>query len=592
LLRGLFRTKSLDDILAVAGGPQFSLKRTLGAFNVTLLGIGAIIGAGIFATVGTAAAGDAQRPGAGPSLMLSFVITAVVCGFTALCYAEFASMVPISGSAYTYSYSTLGELVAWIIGWDLIIEYAVGNIAVAISWANYFRTLMGNLGVRIPAWLATDYRTAIHLRDANPAGFAEQFGGAPHLFGYPIIFNLLALGIVALITVVLVWGIKESAEFNAGMVLIKIAVLLFFIGISLYYVSPKQMTANWHPFQPNGWHGTFTGAALVFFAYIGFDAVSTVAEECKNPARDLPIGIIASLIVCTILYVVVGAVFAGLIPYSELVTKLTTEQAEPLTMALDRVAPAGTTWPSTIVAFGSVIAHTAVLLVFQLGQPRIFFSMARDGLLPSKFASVHPRFKTPHVTTILTGVFVGVFAAFASIDEVIDLTNIGTLFAFILVCAGIIVLRYKDPARVRPFRVPLGPWLFPVLGVVSCFFLMFYLPPASWWRFIGWLMLGFSIYLSYGYTRSAVGAKLGRPTRAPAPLKVAALGFLLVAIGLFTIPHDLGPTALVQAATDAAADRHGRALYGLIVIVIGLVMGIVGASIGAPRDAGEAESVE
>jgi APA family basic amino acid/polyamine antiporter len=584
LLRGLFRTKNLDDILAVAGGPQFSLKRTLGAFNVTLLGIGAIIGAGIFATVGTAAAGDAQRPGAGPSLMLSFVITAVVCGFTALCYAEFASMVPISGSAYTYSYSTLGELVAWIIGWDLIIEYAVGNIAVAISWANYFRTLLHNLGIDIPAWLSTDYRTAMSLRAANPTGFAEQFGGAPHVFGYPIIFNLLALGIVALITMVLVWGIRESAGFNAVMVLIKIVVLLFFIGISLYYVSPKAMTSNWHPFQPNGWHGTFTGAALVFFAYIGFDAVSTVAEECKNPARDLPIGIIASLIICTILYVIVGAVFAGLIPYSELVTKLTTEQAEPLTMALDRVAPAGTTWPSTIVAFGSVIAHTAVLLVFQLGQPRIFFSMARDGLLPSKFASVHPRFKTPHVTTILTGVFVGVFAAFASIDEVIDLTNIGTLFAFILVCAGIIVLRYKDPGRTRPFRVPLGPWLLPVLGVVSCFFLMFYLPPASWWRFIGWLMLGFSIYLSYGYTRSAVGAKLGRPKITPAPLKLAALGFLLVAIGLFTIPHDLGPAALIQSATDAAGDRHERALYGLILIIVGLVMGIAGASIGAPRD--------
>src|SRR4051812_35755147 len=233
--------------MAAAGGPQFSLKRTLGAFNVTLLGIGAIIGAGIFATVGTAAAGDASRPGAGPSLMLSFVITAVVCGFTALCYAGFASMVPISGSAYTYSYSTLGEIIAWIIGWDLIIEYAVGNIAVAISWANYFRTLMGNLGINIPAWLSTDYRTAMKLAGTNPAGFAEQFGGAPHIFGYPVIFNLLALGIVALITVVLVWGIKESAEFNAGMVIIKIVVLLFFIGISLYYVSPSKMTTNWHP---------------------------------------------------------------------------------------------------------------------------------------------------------------------------------------------------------------------------------------------------------------------------------------------------------------------------------------------------------
>src|SRR5215216_7179749 len=334
LLRGIFQTKKLDDIMAAAEGAS-SLRRELGAFQVTLLGIGAIIGAGIFATVGTAAAGDAARPGAGPSLMLSFVITAVVCGFTALCYAEMASMVPISGSAYTYSYSTLGELVAWIIGWDLIIEYAVGNIAVAISWANYFRTLMSNLGVDIPSWLATDYRTAMKLAAANPAGFAAQFGGAPQLFGYPVIFNLLAFLIVAVITIVLVWGIRESASFNAGMVVIKIIVLLFFIGIALYYVSPSRMATNWVPFQPNGWRGTFTGAALVFFAYIGFDAVSTVAEECKNPARDLPIGIIASLIICTVLYVVVGAVFAGIIPYPELVQKLTTEQAEPLTMALD-----------------------------------------------------------------------------------------------------------------------------------------------------------------------------------------------------------------------------------------------------------------
>jgi APA family basic amino acid/polyamine antiporter len=592
VLRGLFRTKNLDDILAAAGGPQFSLKRTLGAFNITLLGIGAIIGAGIFATVGTAAAGDAARPGAGPSLMLSFVITAVVCGFTALCYAEFASMVPISGSAYTYSYSTLGELIAWIIGWDLIIEYAVGNIAVAISWANYFRTLMHNLGVDIPAWLSTDYRTAAKLAANNPTLYAQDFGGAPHLFGHAVIFNLLAFLIVALITVVLVWGIRESASFNAGMVMIKITVLLFFIGIALYYVSPSHMVENWHPFQPNGWRGTFTGAALVFFAYIGFDAVSTVAEECKNPSRDLPIGIIASLVVCTVLYVVVGAVFAGIIPYHELVQKLANEQAEPLTMALDHAAPKGVTWPSTLVAFGSVIAHTAVLLVFQLGQPRIFFSMARDGLLPSVFASVHPRFKTPHVTTILTGIFVGGIAAFASIDEMVDLTNIGTLFAFILVCVGIPILRMKDPARERPFRVPLGPFLLPLLGVVSCFFLMFYLPPASWWRFIGWLVLGFAIYLSYGYTRSTVGRKVGRPDRTPAPLKIAALGFLVVAVGLFTIPHDLGPFAMMDTAANATADRHDRAIYGLVMIALGLVTGVVGTLLGGASrgDAGPGDS--
>src|SRR4026207_2381504 len=347
LLRGIFRTKNLDEILASVGGPQFALKRTLTAFSVTLIGIGAIIGAGIFATIGTAASGTPERAGAGPSLMLSFVITAIVCGFTALCYAELASMVPISGSAYTYSYATLGELVAWIIGWDLIIEYAIGNVAVAISWAEFFNRLLRNLGIHVPDWLTSNYRTAT----------AETLASAPHILGVPIVFNILAFGIVALITVVLVWGIKESSNFNAIMVMIKILVLLFFIGLALYYVSPAQMATNWTPFQPQGWFGTLTGAAVVFFAYIGFDAVSTVAEETKNPSRDLPIGIIASLIICTIFYVVVAAVFTGMIPYQELVTRLSTEQAEPLTMALEHVAPQAT-WASGIVAFGSVVAHT------------------------------------------------------------------------------------------------------------------------------------------------------------------------------------------------------------------------------------------
>jgi APA family basic amino acid/polyamine antiporter len=573
-LRGIFERKNLDDILAAAKDPKYALKRTLGPLNITLLGIGAIIGAGIFATVGTAAAGDAVRPGAGPSLMLSFAITAIVCAFTALCYAEFASMVPISGSAYTYSYATLGEIVAWIIGWDLIIEYAVGNVAVAISWANYFRTLMAGLGINIPAWLATDYRTAKHI-----PGILEN---APHLFGHAIVFNLLAFLIVALITVVLVWGIKESAEFNAVMVGIKILVLLFFIGVAFYYVSPHTMAHNWIPFQPNGWKGTLTGAAVVFFAYIGFDAVSTVAEETKNPARDLPIGIIASLVICTLFYMVVAAVFTGMIPYPELVRRLANEQAEPLTMALNHVAPQAT-WAATIVALGSVIAHTAVLLVFQLGQPRIFFSIARDGLLPPVFAKVHPRFKTPYVTTILTGVLVGGVAAVASIDEMVDLTNIGTLFAFVLVCAGITILRRREPDRVRPFRVPFGDWLLPGLGVISCLFLMFYLPPASWWRFIGWLVLGLSIYTAYGYTRSTIGQAQGRPSRTPLAMKLASVGFLATAVGLFVIPHDAGLFTLFRQAADVAIPEHGRALFGLSLIGIGLVFGIAGSMVGAKR---------
>ena len=521
MLRGLFRTKKLDDILAVAGGPQFSLKRTLGAFNVTLIGIGAIIGAGIFATVGTAAAGEKDltgvllRPGAGASLMLSFTITAVVCGFTALCYAELASMVPISGSAYTYSYATLGELVAWIIGWDLIIEYAIGNVAVAISWAGYFNEFLRSLGIALPEWLVNNYRTAT----------PEVLAAAPHLLGKAIVFNAPAFGIVALITVVLVWGIKESARFNAVMVGIKILVLLFFVVIMLYYVSPAKMESNWHPFQPMGWTGTFTGAAVVFFAYIGFDAVSTVAEETKNPARDLPIGIIASLIICTILYVAVAAIFTGVVPFDVLKTWSKGDLDKSLSIALTYVAPAAR-WQQGVIAFGSVVAHTAVLLVFQLGQPRIFFSIARDGLLPPVFAKIHPRFKTPHVTTILTGVLVGGFAAVMSIDEMVDLTNIGTLFAFVLVCVGITILRHKEPGRHRPFKVPFGAWAIPMMGAVSCLFLMYYLPPTSWWRFVAWLMLGLSIYLSYGYARSELGRKFGRLRVTPMWLSLMALGSL------------------------------------------------------------------
>jgi APA family basic amino acid/polyamine antiporter len=414
----------------------------------------------------------------------------VACGFAALCYAEFAAMVPISGSAYTYAYATLGELVAWIIGWDLIIEYAVGNVAVAISWGNYFKTFVSGFGLTIPDWLSTDYRTAAHIPGLLAA--------APHLFGVPIVFNILAFGIVALITVVLVVGIRESVSLTTGMVVLKLAVLAFFVIIGWGYTHE----ANWHPFAPNGWAGVQAGAAIVFFAYIGFDAVSTVAEEVKNPARDLPIGIIGSLIVCTLIYVIVAAVFTGIIPYGVLVRKLATEQAEPLTMALQyaNIPRLGGVFVG-IVAFGSIVAHTAVLLVFQLGQPRIFFSMARDGLLPPSFAKVHPRFRTPHVTTILTGVAVGVCAMFTSIDEMVDLTNIGTLFAFVLVCLGILILRARDPERPRAFRTPWLPWV-PGLGILSCGYLMLGLPWITWLRFALWLAVGLVVYFSYGHKRS------------------------------------------------------------------------------------------
>jgi APA family basic amino acid/polyamine antiporter len=495
MLDQLVRTKSLDVILADTEAPQHQLKRALGAFDVVMLGIGAIVGAGIFATIGTAAAGDAARPGAGPALIVSFVMTATACGFAALCYAEFAAMVPISGSAYTYAYATLGELVAWIIGWDLIIEYAVGNVAVAISWGNYFKTLLAGFGIVIPDWLSTDYRTAARI--------PGLFDAAPHVLGIPIVFNILAVGIVALITVVLVVGIRESATMNTVMVLLKLAVLGFFVVIGLGYTH----AANFRPFAPNGWAGVQAGAAIVFFAYIGFDAVSTVAEETRNPKRDLPIGIIGSLMICTFIYVVVAAVFSGIIPYDVLKQKLATEQAEPLTMALQyaNIERWGNLFVG-IVAFGSVVAHTAVLLVFQLGQPRIFFSMARDGLLPPSFARVHPTFRTPHVTTILTGVAVGVFAMFTSIDEMVDLTNIGTLFAFMLVCTGILILRKRDPDRPRAFRTPWVP-VVPILGIISCAYLMVGLPRITWIRFALWLAVGLVVYYSYGFRKSALGGR-------------------------------------------------------------------------------------
>jgi APA family basic amino acid/polyamine antiporter len=418
--------------------------------------------------------------------MISFVLTAFVCAFTALCYAEFASMVPVSGSAYTYAYGTLGELVAWIIGWDLILEYAIGNVAVAISWGNYLREFLHDLGLDIPIWLATDYRSAAK----------ETLAAAPHVLGVPIVVNVLAISVVAFITVILVWGVKESARFNAVIVGIKLLVLLFFVLVSLGYVHPE----NWHPFAPNGFKGIGAGAAVIFFAFIGFDAVSTCAEECKNPGRDMPIGIIGSLVACTIIYIVIAAVFTGLIPFAALSATASADRADPLTLAMRYVQMPG--WMVAVVALGAVVAQTAVLLVFQLGQPRIFFSMARDGLLPKVFARVHPRFGTPHVSTILTGVVVGVASGFANIDEMVDLTNIGTLFAFILVCLGIIVLRFRDPHRPRSFKVPGGPILVPAVGLLSCLGLVLYLPPSSWIRFVVWLAVGLVVYVAYGYWNS------------------------------------------------------------------------------------------
>ncbi len=574
MLKGIFRTKNITSILATADG-HGTLKRTLGPLQLTLLGIGAIIGAGIFSTVGTAAAGGAGHTGAGPALILSFVLTAVTCGFAALCYAEFAAMVPISGSAYTYAYATLGELIAWIIGWDLIIEYAVGNVAVAISWSGYFQELLRVVGLGIPDWLGIDYRTAAQAARevaaaATSGGDVSAFGdailrnaaafeAAPRMFGIPVVFNLPAMGIVALITWVLVIGIRESAWFNTSMVILKLAIIGFFVIFGAFFVEPE----NWRPFAPNGTLGIFSAAAIIFFAYIGFDAVSTAAEETKNPKRDMPLAIIASLIVCTVIYMAVAVVLTGMLPWTQLGT------AEPLATAF---SGRGMMWPTLIIALGAVFATTSVLLVFQLGQPRIFFSMARDGLLPRWAAGVHPKYRTPHVTTIITGVVVAVLSGVANINEVVELTNIGTLFAFVLVCVGVTVLRFQEPDRERPFRVPLGPFLLPMLGVVSCIFLMVHLPPASWWRFIGWLVLGMAIYFAFGYNHSTVGRALGRAERASAAQRLVALGFLLAGAGLFVIPHNAGVGELM-----ALAGSDLRTQAGLGLIVGGAAASILGA---------------
>lgn len=500
----LFARKSADRLLAESQAPDRQLKRVLGKWDLTALGIGALIGAGIFASTGSAIAGGADHLGAGPAIVISFILTATACAFAAMCYAEFAAMVPISGSAYTYAYASLGELVAWIIGWDLIIEYAVGNIAVAISWAGHFRELLGHFGLQMPAWLTIDYRTAYQAAGALAAGatdpattyLASAVTGAPQLFGLPIIVNVPAVAIVALLTVVLVYGIRESATTNSIMVLVKIGIVLFFIALGAFFIRPENYTVH-GGFAPNGFKGIASAAAIIFFAYIGFDAVSTAAEETKNPAKDMPFGIIVSLVITTVLYILVALVMTGMTPWRQLDT------AEPMLTALQLSggSPKLLGFGSFVIALGAVFAMASVLLVFQLGQPRIFFSMARDGLLPPWAAKVHPRFRTPHVTTILTGAFVATFAAFANIDEVVQLTNIGTLFAFVIVAAGVLVLHYREPSRPRPFRTPWMPFT-PLVAIGACLFLMFQLPLVTWIRFLAWLGFGLLIYLLYGYRHS------------------------------------------------------------------------------------------
>jgi len=456
-----------------------------------MLAIGAVIGAGIFGAIGTAASGqlDANgaviRAGAGPALVFSFLLLGAVCALAGLCYAELASMIPQAGSAYTYSYATLGELVAWIIGWDLILEYAVGNVAVAISWGDYFNTLLRGLGINLPAWATTGYRTA--LLSPDPA-LRQLMETAPHIAGIPVLLNLPAFAIVMLITWLLLRGARESATANNVMVAIKLLALGLFIIAGLTHIDPK----NYHPFMPNGFAGIHQGAAIVFFAFIGFDAISTAAEETRNPQKNLPVGILGGLAICTLIYIVVGVVLTGMAPYRDLGV------ADPLARALEL---AGYRRVGSVVALGAVISMSAVLLVFQYGQPRIFFAMARDGLLPRWAARVDPVRRIPYVTTLITGIAVASVAMIGDAGETYDLTNIGTLFAFALVSIGVLVLRYKDPGRPRPFRVPFV-WPVSLASAAACLFVMKGLPRQAWERFGIWLVLGLLIYFFYGYRHS------------------------------------------------------------------------------------------
>lgn len=504
------QTKSIDKLLAEADVPEHQLRKTLGPWSLTAIGIGAIIGTGIFVLTGTAAAGEvmsfhsvlkaplievllhgrhalglAGRPGAGPAIALSFFLVAIACALAGLCYAELASMIPIAGSAYTYAYATLGEIIAWIIGWDLILEYAVSNMAVAVGFSAYLDSLLRGFGLHLPAGIS------------NPVfnDSLERTGSS---------FNVPGFLVVMILTVILVRGIRESAGVNNGMVTVKIIAILVFILAASRHVS----VVNWKPFMPNGWQGVLTGGAIVFFTYIGFDSVSTAAEETRNPQKDVPFGIIASLIICTVLYCSVAIVLTGIQHWPTL------RNAAPVANALEAIH---LTSVERWVTIGALMGMLSSLLVFQLGQARVWFAMSRDGLLPRGFSRVHRRFRTPHVSTWIAGLFVAIPAGLFDIGTLSDLSNIGTLFAFVLVSIGVLVLRRRQPQRRRGFRAPWVPVL-PIASVACCATLMASLPLETWLRFFVWLVIGLAIYFLYSRHHSEFGhARLPLITADPLP---------------------------------------------------------------------------
>ena len=507
----LFSTKPFKQLMHHANEDN-GMKRALSATNLTTLGIGAVIGAGIFVLTGQAAAQYA-----GPAIVISFLISGLACLFAGLCYAEFASMIPISGSAYTYAYATLGEFIAWIIGWDLILEYLFAASTVSVGWSGYVVSFLKDFGINIPPQFTAAYSTV--LVDIPNIGWkpitsqiTESLASSgilvnslPHITA---VLNLPAMFVIAAITLLLIIGIKESASFNNIMVMIKVFVILLFIGIGFFFVNK----ANWHPFIPAntgewghfGWSGIFRGSAVIFFAYIGFDAVSTAAQEAKNPQRDMPIGILGSLGISTVLYILVAIVLTGIVSYTFL------NVADPIAVGVDAMGK-GLFWLRPIIKIAAIAGLSSVILVMMLGQPRIFYAMSKDGLLPPRFSKIHSRFKTPYFSTIITGSFACILAGILPIDILGELVSIGTLLAFAIVCVGVIILRYKRPDLKRPFKTPFVP-IVPILGAAICLYLMYSLPMDTWLRLIIWMAIGFLIYFTYGIQHSEL-RKLNQETR-------------------------------------------------------------------------------